>query len=45
MFFKNFTVYTTYKTHKGAERYIAKYFSHDPSLKIEEIGGLFYVVG
>jgi hypothetical protein len=45
MFFKDFTVFGNYKTRRGAEAYIAKYFSNNPSIKVEEIGGLFYVVG
>lgn len=41
MFFKDFTVYKVYTSRKGAERFIAR---HNTG-RIEEISGMFYVVG
>jgi hypothetical protein len=42
MFFKNFTVYTSYMTQKGAERYIAK---RNLDARVEQVGDLYLVVG
>lgn len=45
MFFKNFTVYKTYGTRKGAETYMARYgLNNDPAISIEEFDGRFWVV-
>ena len=42
MFFKTSTVYTSYKTQTGAERYIAK---HNLEAHVQQIGELYLVVG
>ena len=42
MFFKTSTVYTSYKTQSGAERYIAKY---NLDASVQQIGDLYLVVG
>jgi hypothetical protein len=43
MFFKTQTVWNVYTSRKTAENYIAR--CSGANLTIEEIGGMFYVVG
>ena len=38
------TIYKVYKSYKAAERFIENYMTHSSTVRIDQVGDMFYVI-